>query len=111
MPPGRSNDATVGAVAGERWLAVQADRAATQTAAAATALIARMSIRRTVTRPGCADVTRNGGYWSGWLVLRVDAVLAEQGAQPLCLVGELLDSLGQNRERRVLGGPLFPAHG
>ena len=39
---------------GERWLAVQADSAATQTAAAATALTARMLIRRTTARPGCA---------------------------------------------------------
>ena len=44
---------------------------------------------------------------SGWLVLWFDAVLAEQGAEPLDLVGELLASLGQNRQRRVPGGPLF----
>jgi hypothetical protein len=43
------------------WPAVQADSAATQTAAAATALTARMLIRRTVIRPGCAGVMRNGG--------------------------------------------------
>jgi hypothetical protein len=43
---------------GERWLAVQADRAATQTAAAATALTARMLIRRTTARPGCVGIVR-----------------------------------------------------
>jgi hypothetical protein len=53
-----------GTLAGERWLAVQADRAATQkTAAAATALTARMLIRRTTARPGCAVV------WYGALAL------------------------------------------
>ena len=51
------------------------------------------------------------GYWSGWLVLRVDAVLAEQQAEPLDLVGELLDPLGQNRQRRVLSGPLLLPRG
>ena len=29
--------------------------------------------------------------------MRVDAVLAEQGAQPFDLLGELLDPLGQHR--------------
>jgi hypothetical protein len=32
--------------------------------------------------------------------LRVDAVLAEQDAEPLDLVGEPLASLGQNRQAR-----------
>jgi hypothetical protein len=39
--------------------------------------------------------------------LRVDAVLAEHGAEPLDLVGELLASLGQIRQRRVPGYPLL----
>ena len=50
---------------------------------------------------------RNGGeisaaraQRSGWLVLRVDAELAEHGAEPFDLVGELLASLGQNRQCR-----------
>jgi hypothetical protein len=34
------------------------------------------------------------GFRSGWLVLRVDAMLAEQDAEPLDVVGELLDPLG-----------------
>jgi hypothetical protein len=46
------------------------------------------------------------GFRSGWLVLRVDPVLAEQDAEPLDLVGELLDPFGQIRQRRVPGGPL-----
>jgi hypothetical protein len=39
--------------------------------------------------------------------LRVDAVLAEQGPEPLDLAGELLASFGQNRQRRMRGGPLL----
>ena len=46
-----------GTLAEERWLAVQADSAATQTTTAAdTTLTARMLIRRTIARPGCAVV-------------------------------------------------------
>ncbi len=53
-----------GTLAGEGWLAVQADSAATpMTAAAATTLTARMLIRRTIARPGCAVV------WSEALTL------------------------------------------
>jgi hypothetical protein len=61
---------------------------------------------------------RNGGELSaaraqrsGWLVLRVDAGLAEHGAEPFDLVGELLASLGQNRQCRVPGGPLLLPRG
>jgi hypothetical protein len=39
--------------------------------------------------------------------LRIDAMLAEQGTLPLDLAGELLASLGHNRQRRVPGGPLL----
>ena len=46
-----------GTLTGERGLAVQAGRAAAHTtAAAATTLTARMLIRRTIARPGCAVV-------------------------------------------------------
>ena len=38
--------------------------------------------------------------------MRVDAELAEHGAEPFDLVGELLASLGQNRQCRVPGGSL-----
>src|SRR5580704_13381736 len=48
---------------------------------------------------------------SACLVLRVDTVLAEQGAEPLDLVGELLDPLGQKRQRRVPGDPLLLPRG
>src|SRR5580704_6899588 len=58
--------------------------------------------------PGCEELP---AFRSGWLVLRVDAVLAEQGVEPLDLVGELLASLGQFRQRRVVGGPLFLPRG
>src|SRR5215469_13270292 len=51
------------------------------------------------------------GSRSGWLVLRVDAVLPEQGPDPLDRVGELLDPLGQIREGRVPGGPLLLPRG
>jgi hypothetical protein len=51
------------------------------------------------------------GLTSGWLALRVDAVLTEQGAEPLELVGELLASLGQLRQRRVPAGPLLSPRG
>src|SRR5690349_18158126 len=44
---------------------------------------------------------------SGWLVLGVDAVLTEQGAEPLDLGGELTGLLGQVLLRRVPGGPLL----
>ena len=55
MPPGSGSETPAGTLAGECWLAVQADSAATQTAAAAaTTLTARMLIRRAATRPGCA---------------------------------------------------------
>src|SRR5579859_7301578 len=47
-------------------------------------------------------------FRSGWLVLWVDAVLTEQGAEPLGLVGEVLASFGQLRQRRVVGGPPLP---
>ena len=43
--------------------------------------------------------------------MRVDAVLTEHGAEPLDLVGELLASLGQIRQRRVPGGPLLLPRG
>jgi len=42
---------------------------------------------------------------SGWLVLRIDAVLTEQGVEPLDLGGELPGWLGQVRRRRMRGGP------
>src|SRR5271169_2195986 len=59
MPPGRGSDRFAGTLTGERWPAVQADSAATHTAAAAaTTLTARMLIRRTTARPGCAGVVR-----------------------------------------------------
>src|SRR5260370_5257526 len=48
---------------------------------------------------------------AGCLVLRVDAVLTEQGAEPLGLGGELLASLGQIRQRRVRGGSLLLPRG
>ena len=48
---------------------------------------------------------------SGWLVLWFDAVLAEQRAEPLDLATELLALLGQNRQGRVPGCPLFLACG
>jgi hypothetical protein len=51
------------------------------------------------------------GFRSGWLALRVDTVLAEYGAEPLDLVGELLASLGQSGQRRVPGGPLLLPRG
>jgi hypothetical protein len=51
------------------------------------------------------------GSGSGRRVLRVDAVLAEQGVQPLDLVGEPLDPFGQIRQRRVRGGPLLLLRG
>src|SRR5690242_902276 len=51
------------------------------------------------------------GLTSGWLVLRVDAVLAEQGAEPLDLGGELPGLLGQVRVCWVPGGPLPLARG
>lgn len=45
-----------GTLAGECWLAVQADSAATHTtAAAATTLTVHMLIRRATARPGCAS--------------------------------------------------------
>ena len=43
--------------------------------------------------------------------LAVDAVLAEQGTEPLNLPAELLALLGQDRQGRVPGGLLFPARG
>jgi hypothetical protein len=50
-PSGSGAETPAGDVAGECWLAVQADSATTQTtAAAATTLTARMLIRRTTAR-------------------------------------------------------------
>ena len=43
--------------------------------------------------------------------LAVDAELAEHGAEPFDLVGELLASLGQNRQCRVPGGSLLLPRG
>lgn len=43
--------------------------------------------------------------------MRVDAVLAEHGAEPLDLAAELLALLGQNRQGRVPGGPVLLPHG
>jgi len=43
--------------------------------------------------------------------LRVDAVLAQQGTEPLDLVGELLASFGQHRQGRLPGGPLLLPRG
>src|SRR6516225_362087 len=73
--------------------------------------VGRAVSRRRLRGPdsGCEAVP---GLRSGCLVLRVDAVLTEQGAQPpLDLVGELLVSLGQNRLRQVPGGPLLVPRG
>src|SRR5579864_8479268 len=59
MPLGRGADVPAGTLTGECWLVVQADRAATQAiAAAAAAFTARIPIRRTTARPGCAGVMR-----------------------------------------------------
>src|SRR5450755_1139070 len=56
MPPGGGSETPAGTLAGGRWLAAQPDSAATHaTAAAATTPTARMLIRRTTVRPGCAD--------------------------------------------------------
>lgn len=65
MPPGRGSEVLAGTLTGgalteERWPAVQADNAATQTAAAATAMTARMLIRPTTAHPGCVGVVRYG---------------------------------------------------
>jgi hypothetical protein len=58
MALGSGGETPAGTLAGECWLAVQADSAATQTAAAAaTTLTARMLIRRTALRQGCAAVS------------------------------------------------------
>ena len=59
---------------------------------------------------------RNSGkavsaFESRWLVLRVDAVLTEQGVEPLDFVGELLISLGQYRQRRMGISPLLLTRG
>ena len=55
MPPAGGGETPGGTLAEEGRPAVQADSAATQTtAAAATTLTARMLIRRTAARPGCA---------------------------------------------------------
>jgi hypothetical protein len=83
------------------------------------AILARCGDAGTVARP-LSGWTLQGpgsgrealpGFTSGWLVLRIDAVLAEQGAEPLDLLGELLDPFGQIRQRRVPGGPLVPLRG
>src|SRR5450631_3789371 len=56
MLPGSGSETPAGTLAGGRWLAAQPDSAATHTtAAAATTPTARMLIRRTTVRPGCAD--------------------------------------------------------
>jgi hypothetical protein len=62
MALGSGGETPAGTLAGECWLAVQADSAATQTAAAAaTTLTARMLIRRTAPRQGCAAVSAARG--------------------------------------------------
>jgi|HubBroStandDraft_3_1064219.scaffolds.fasta_scaffold87585_3 hypothetical protein len=62
MALGSGSETPAGTLAGECWLAVQADSAATQTAAAAaTTLTARMLIRRTALRQGCAAVSAARG--------------------------------------------------
>jgi len=68
MPPGSGSETPAGTLAGERWLAVQADSAATQTtAAAATTMTARILIRRTTARPGRAGVSVvRAVHSSGW---------------------------------------------
>jgi hypothetical protein len=61
--------------------------------------------------PDPRDTAARPGLRSGGLVLRVDAVLTEPGVEPLDLVGELLASLGQIRQRRPRGGPLLLPRG
>src|SRR5262249_46427533 len=69
---------------------------------------ARSRWRRPGPDSGCEALP---GLSSGWLVLRVDAVLTEQDAELLDFVGELLVPLGQVRKRRVPGGPLLLPRG
>jgi hypothetical protein len=63
MALGSGSETPAGTLAGECWLAVQADSAAIQTAAAAatTTLTARMLIRRAALRQGCAAVSAARG--------------------------------------------------
>jgi hypothetical protein len=58
---------------------------------------------------GAGPATRADG--SRRLVASVDAVLAEQGMQPLHLAAEAVDLLGQRRQVRVSGQPLVLAGG
>src|SRR5450631_1210557 len=92
MLPGSGSETPAGTLAGGRWLAAQPDSAATHTtAAAATTPTARMLIRRTTVRPGCAD------FSAGTAVPLVGLARSDQTWPRLGRARRL-------RDRRVSGG-------